>query len=390
MKFATRLDIPPSTTVKIHDLANQKKKEGIHIFNFAAGEPVIPVHPFILEAAEKEMNKGYIPYPPVLGIPELRKAAAKWMDERYGCPYLLENTIVTPSGKFALFLLLQALIEKDDEVMLFSPYWVSYPPMVQLCGGKAIAIPSLKKNNWRLPVHELDKHLTSKTKVIILNNACNPTGALYSREEIADLLKFAKQHDLFVISDEVYSEINYTHHPFISCGFFPEYKERIAVVQSCSKNFGMTGWRIGFIFTQPTLLQKLAILQSQSLTTTSIVSQWGALGAVEHAREVSLYVKKAMQKRRDLFLDSFKQRFGISLTPPTSAIYQFISLEELNVIQHDSVLFCEKLLQEANVALTPGLAFGQEGYVRFAFSEKEEEIVKGVNALKTFCEKYLK
>jgi aspartate/methionine/tyrosine aminotransferase len=253
-----------------------------------------------------------------------------------------------------------------------------------------VNIPASKDNQWKLPLEELKKQITSKTKAIILNNACNPTGTLYSKEKIKEVLEIAKKHDLFVISDEVYSEINYTHHPFISCGSFPEFNERIAVVQSCSKNFGMTGWRIGFVFAERTLLQKLAVLQSQSLTSTSIVSQWAALGALEHVEEVSQYMKETMRARRDLFLAEFEELFGVALPKPSSAIYQFIDLKDMHIFHSDSISFCEKLLQEANVALVPGIAFGQEGYVRFAFSEKEEKIIQGLKKMKSFCESQIK
>jgi aspartate aminotransferase len=358
--------ITPSATVTINTLALQKKRAGERIFSFAAADPVLPNHEAITKAALKATEKRYVPYPPIAGIPELRKAAAEWAS------YPVENTLVTCGGKYALFAAIQTLLEPGDEVLIPAPYWVSYPEIVRIFSG----VPKIVPAQWKVTPQDLQKHVTKKTKILILNSACNPTGVLYSREEIEKILAFCKQENLTIISDEVYSKMVYEG-SFASCGDFPEHRDRVIIIQSCSKNFGMTGWRVGFAFAPKQILDVMTALQGQSTTGTCLVSQWAAVGALEQADAVVEYVKSAMRTRRDLFVKTYNELFPLKIESPPSAIYAWAPIAE-----KDSVKFCERAMQEANVAIVPGIAFGVEGYIRFAFSGVEEEIVGGLNALR--------
>lgn len=375
--------VEASATVTIHGLVLQKKKNGERVYNFAAGDPLLSNHPCIIEGAVRQTEQKYCPYPPVDGIPELRHLVAEWMNANYQTHYSKENVVVTCGGKFGLFALVYSLLETEDEVLIPAPYWVSYPEIVKMGGGTPKIIPTCVEEGWKIRAHDLMQHVTKNSKVLILNNACNPTGVLYTRQEIGDILAAAKELGLVVISDEVYSGLVYEEPGFISCGAFPEYQENVLIVQSCSKNFGMTGWRVGFVLGSEIIIRKLVSLQSQSTTGVSLISQWAAIGALENAQEVNFYVKNAMRKRRDLFITTYNSLFSLPIREIRSALYAFVPLNSLGIQNTThSVAFCEKVMASANIALVPGSAFGVEGYVRFAFSESEEDIYKGLHLLK--------
>jgi aspartate aminotransferase len=365
-----------SPTATIHTQATQLIEKGIQVVNFAAGDPVLANHPAILEAAKQALKEELSPYAPVAGLIELRRLAADWMNRRYQAQYAIKQTMVTCGGKFGLYAALQVLLEPGDEVLIPAPHWVSYPEMVRLGAGVPILISTSSSSGWKLTPQLLQAHLSRKSKILILNNACNPTGALYSRKEIKDLLFVAKEAKLTVISDEVYSELVFDQKEFVSCSSFPEHRSHLIVIESCSKNFGMAGWRVGFAFGPEEIISNMIALQSQSTTGTSLFSQKAAIGALRHADAVSSYVREAMNQRRQLFFKTFNRLFSTNIHPVSSSLYFFAKVEE------NSLNFCAKILDKAHVALVPGIGFGVEGYVRFAFTEREAEIVRGLEALK--------
>ena len=303
--------ISPSVTVTINDIAGQKKLKGEKVYNFSAGDPVLCNHPKITEKAVQGIKKGFLPYPPVEGIPELRGLAAQWVNATCRTAYVPENVLTTCGGKFALFAAVAALLQGGEEVLIHAPYWVSYPDIVRIAGGIPKTIRTEADNDWKLTPDLLRRHITKNTKILLFNNACNPTGTLYSEAEIGELLEVAKTRGLIVISDEVYSGLVYGQSRFISCGAFPEHRKRVLVIQSCSKNFAMTGWRIGFILAEESFIKQIAALQSNTATGVCLASQWAAVGALENADEVNAYVKEAMRRRRDVFINTFSTLFPL-------------------------------------------------------------------------------
>lgn len=373
--------LSPSATVTINSLAQKKRKNGEKVYNFAAGDPVLVNHPAIIQAAMKQTEQGHCPYPPLEGVPELRKLAAEWMNRSCSTNYAAENVLVTCGGKFALYAAVHSLLQPNEEVLIPAPYWVSYPDIVRLAGGIPRIIETKVEHGWKISSEDLLSHATKQTKMLILNNACNPTGVVYTSEEIREILKIAKQLGLTVISDEVYSGMVYDG-SFTSCGSFPEYQDNVIVVQSCSKNFGMAGWRVGFAMGPEKVIKRLSLLQSHSTTGTSLISQWAAVGALENADAVNAYVKKAMKDRRDLFVNTFNALFPKKIPNISSAIYAWVPLTSLSLIySKNSKDVCEQLITSANIALVPGVAFGAEGHVRFAFSETIEDIRQGLQSL---------
>ncbi len=382
----THLNIEASATVKMNGLALEKKNAGISVYNLSAGEAMMDTPSVVVEAAVKAMKDGKTHYTSSAGISELRTAAAAWMNEWYGTNFSSDETLISCGGKFNVFALLQAYVQPGDEVIIAAPYWVSYASLVRLFGGVPKIIETSPDDGWKMHPEQLEHMCTEKTKILIFNNGSNPCGTLYEQDEVEKILHVAQERNVFVISDEVYSGLVYDDQSYISAGSFSAYKKNIAVVQSCSKNFGMTGWRVGFLFAPKEVIDIISMLQSQSTTGTSTISQWAALAAVQNAKDIIPAIKKEMQRRRDVFTELFQKHFQKNIAVSPSALYSFLPLT-LFGSEKNSEIFCLKLLEEGNVASVPGCAFGQEGYVRFSFGEREEQIQKGVEALARWCRK---
>ncbi len=383
MKFNPLSLVPPSATLAMNALANQKRAKGERVYNLSAGEPMLSPNEYVITAAEKAMRDGKTLYPPVAGIPELRKAASEWMNKVHSSQFTANSTLVTCGGKFGLYALFQALIEPGDKVIIPAPYWVSYPSMVEMFGGVPIVING-RLEDWKISAEQLEKIEDSRIKIIVLNNAGNPTGVLYTREEIGDILKWASDNDVIVVSDEVYGGLTYGGE-FVSCASFPEYKDTVVIIQSCSKHFAMTGWRVGFVFGPEEVIKVLTNIQSQSTTGTSSISQWAAVAAFEHASEIIPWVNGEMRKRRDTLLEILNKYFNIKILV-SAGLYAFVPMKALGTAETDSVKFCTNVLEKANVAMVPGAPFGCEGYVRMSFGETENELREGVEALARYIQ----
>jgi aspartate aminotransferase len=385
MMEITSKNMPESSaTVVINSIAQQKIAAGIRVFNLSAGEPKLPTPAVLTNAVGKAIAAGKTTYPPVGGVDELRALASAWMNNTYDCQFTAPECLIVNGGKFGIYLLLQMLLKPGDEVIITAPYWVSYPPMIKLFGGQPVIINTEETAGWKMTAQQLDRAYSTKSKILILNNGANPTGMLYSKKELKTLLAVAKKYNLLVISDEVYSGLVYDNKSYISCGAFSEYGDNVIIIQSCSKNFSMTGWRVGFVFAPTDIIKKLTVLIGQSTSGVTTISQWAAVAALKHANKITISVQKKMQKRRDLIIKSLRQHLGIIVNPPASALYLFIALADLGVANPDSELFCKQALEIANVALVPGKAFGKEGYIRFSFGAVEEDLKEGVKALAQF------
>ncbi len=374
-----------SPTVLINSIAAEKVASGIKVFNLSAGEPILQPHNLVIQAVTNALAQGETLYPPVMGISKLRDLSSNWMNNEYGCNYQSENTLVVNGGKFGIYLLLQLFLKKGDEVIITSPYWVSYPAITKLFGGVPIIIETNEAKGWKFKPEDLTKVYTAKSKILILNNGCNPTGSLYTKKELAAILEVAKTLNLLVISDEVYSGLTYDDKTYVSCGSFPNYQHHVVVVQSCSKSFSMTGWRIGFVFGAKDIISKLTSLISQSTSGVTTLSQWAAIAAFKQAKIINGWIREEMQNRRNVLIKSLKDNFDITISSPSSALYIFISLKSLGINNINSAQFCERALAYANVALVPGSAFGREGYVRISFGAQPTDLLLGIKALANFC-----
>lgn len=379
--FAKRINIPASETLAMNARANEKRRAGEVVHNLSVGEPSISMSERVLDAVNRALQTGKTHYPPVAGIVELRDAAANWMNRLYGCAYAREHTLVTSGGKFGLYLLLQSLLNESDNVLVVAPYWVSYPSMVQLAGGTTTIVQTTEQTGWKVSPSAIEAACTDATKILIINNASNPTGVLYSREEMDAIIAVARKKNLFVISDEVYSTLVYDDQSFVSAGSHAEAYEKIIVIQSASKNFAMTGLRVGFVFGSPEIISVLEKMQGQSTSGAASICQWAAFAAIEESDAISLHIRSTMQSRRDVFVETWKETFGASITVPQSALYAFMPLANLGIFDEHSTDACMRILEEGNVALVPGAPFGAEGYVRCSFGDTEENIREAIRAL---------
>lgn len=379
----TMLLISESPTIRINALAQKLKASGKTIYNLSVGEPVISTPQIIRDAAKRAIDEDKTSYPPSAGIPELRTEIASWLSESYECSYNSPNIVITPGGKSALYFLLQTIIERDDEVLVISPYWVSYPTIISIFGGVAKFVETSPKDNWKVTIEALETRYSPRTKVLILNNASNPTGILYTRDELQTILEWAKGKGIVVISDEVYSGLVYEGE-FISCGSFGEFQDRVYVIQSASKNFGMTGWRIGILAGNSDVLKKVTALLSQSVSGVSTISQWALLEGIIHRVEICPLINREFKFRRDMCVNLIKELFHAEIQVPAAGLYVFVPLSIFCTISESSVEWSERVLREAGVATVPGSAFGYEGYVRLSYGGNKEEIVGGLRALANF------
>jgi aspartate aminotransferase len=224
------MTLEKSATVMIHTLAQQKMASGIRVYNLGAGEPILPANKLIMKAVVRAMQQGKTLYPPVFGISKLRQSASEWMNTTYDCSFGPENCLVTNGGKLGIYLLLQLILQDGDEVIIASPYWVSYPAITRLFGGSPVIVETKESDGWKLTADTLNQACSSKTKILILNNGANPTGVLYSRDELESILNAAKKHNLLVISDEVYSELTYDNHSYVSCGSLASDTDNVIVI----------------------------------------------------------------------------------------------------------------------------------------------------------------
>ena len=387
-----------SVTVVINSIAQAKKAQGIRVYNLSAGEPKLKTPEIVRKAAIKFVEAGDIPYPSPAGENVLRKAAVDRMARLYKTDYTTEECIITTGGKFGIYLLLEYLCGQNspikqnpnDEVsvMIPAPYWVSYPAIAKIMGGKPVIMKSTAKDGWKLTPEILRSSYNSSCKILFLNNGCNPTGIIYSRNELKALMDLAHELGLTVISDEVYSSLVYTDDEYVSCGSFTEYKDDIIVVQSASKSFAMTGWRVGFVMARKDIIEVLSALSTQSTTGVSLIVQHSAIGAFEHADEITTDVRVAMKRRRDVMMAAVKEFFNLDLPMPKATLYLWISLEDLNVHGVTDDEFCIRALEEANVATVPGSGFGQAGYVRLSFGAEEDDLHGGIAALAKFAKQF--
>lgn len=367
--------------MSVFQVATEKKAKGETVYNFSAGDPALPNHPAIMEMTNIRSEIGFVPYPPVEGIHELREAFVKWNNKVCGLNYKAEEVAVTCGGKFALYAILACFLNPGEDVLIIAPYYVSYPGIVTVLGSNTKVIETHPSNDWKITPEMLEQNASETTTFLILNNACNPTGTLYSKEELYAILQKAKALNITVISDEVYSGLVFGDKEFVSCGSFPEFKDTLFIVQSCSKNFAMSGWRVGFILAEKAKLAKIKAFQQQTTSGVSLVSQWGALGAISKGEQVNTYVRDAFKKRLELFVKTFSKLFQ-PMEMPKSAIYTFIPLSAMGVPTTVSAPeLADVLIKQGNIATVPGEAFGVPGYLRFACSESEEEIEQGLIAM---------
>ncbi|MCD6229091.1 MAG: pyridoxal phosphate-dependent aminotransferase [Candidatus Omnitrophica bacterium] len=373
-----------SPTLTLTSLAKKLKREGKDVVNFAGGEPDFDTPEFIKEAAKEALKEGFTKYTPSTGIPQLKKAIAKKINEENGFSCNEENIIVTAGAKFAIFISLFALLNPQEEVIIPSPYWVSYPEMVKLAGGKVKILPAQEEENFKINPSKLKALITSKTKILILNYPNNPTGITYTKEELEEIAQIIRDSPLFVLSDEVYEKIlfdNLTHTSFAS---LEGVREKTITINSFSKSFSMTGWRIGFMVAPKKIVEEASKIVDHTTSCPNSLAQAAAVKALENNRDWYNFIKDTFQKKRDLIYEKLLECPKLKLIKPQGTFYLFCNIKSTHL---NSLEFSSKLLTQYLVAVIPSTGFGEDGYIRVSFATNEENILKGTQRIKEFLAK---
>ncbi|QGZ91803.1 pyridoxal phosphate-dependent aminotransferase [Microcystis aeruginosa] len=383
MKLASRVNqVTPSLTLAIDSLAKEMKKNGEDVCSFSAGEPDFDTPTHIKAAAKKALDEGKTRYGPAAGELGLRKAIAEKLLRDNQLAYNADNVIVTNGGKQSLYNLIMALIEAGDEVIIPAPYWLSYPEMVTLAGGKSVIVNTSLENQYKITPEQLEAAITPKTKLFVFNSPSNPTGIVYTPEEIAALAKIVVEKDILVVSDEIYEKILYDgaiHRSIASFG--PEIFQRSIISNGFAKAFSMTGWRVGYIAGPVEIVKAMTKIQSHSTSNVCTFAQYGAIAALASPQDCIEEMVKAFSERRQYVLERVRAIPGLDCPTPNGAFYVFIDISQTGLKSRD---FCQKLLESQKVAAIPGIAFGADDCIRLSYATDLKTIEKGFDRLDKF------
>lgn len=383
MKLASRVNqVTPSLTLAIDSLAKEMKKNGEDVCSFSAGEPDFDTPTHIKAAAKKALDEGKTRYGPAAGEPGLRKAIAEKLLRDNQLAYNADNVIVTNGGKQSLYNLIMALIEAGDEVIIPAPYWLSYPEMVTLAGGTSVIVNTSLENHYKITPEQLEAAITPKTKLFVLNSPSNPTGIVYTPEEIAALAKIVVEKDILVVSDEIYEKILYDgaiHRSIASFG--PEIFQRSIISNGFAKAFSMTGWRVGYIAGPVEIVKAMTKIQSHSTSNVCTFAQYGAIAALASPQDCIEEMVKAFSERRQYILERVRSLPGLNCPTPNGAFYVFIDISQTGLKSQD---FCQKLLETQKVAAIPGIAFGADDCIRLSYATDLKTIEKGFDRIDQF------
>ncbi|WP_448374935.1 aspartate aminotransferase [Fervidobacterium sp.] len=367
--------IAPSKTLEIDALAKKLLSEGKDVINFTVGEPDFPTPKNIVDKAIEALQKGYTKYTDSNGIPQLREAISKYLKEKKNVEYTPDEIVVSNGGKQALFSAFSSVLCENDEVLMFSPLWVSYIPQVILTRAKPVVVQTKFENGFVPTKEEILSHITDKTKVILVNSPNNPTGGIYDRETLTTISQIANERNIFVISDEVYDDLVYDGKHISLYGLVKE--ELLIYVNAFSKSHAMTGWRVGYTATKnKEIKKKISKIQSHVSSNINTPAQYAA---IEACNTDNSYMIQEFRKRRDLIL-KMAQEFGLEYVEPKGAFYLFFK------VSGNDEEFCKELLSEKLVATVPGSAFEMPGFVRISFATSIEKIEEGMRRIREFLE----
>ena len=369
--------LKPSLTLEIGARAKALRNEGRDICSLSAGEPDFDTPAFIVDAARKALVDGVTRYGPAAGDPELRAAVAEKLSAENGIPTRPSQVLITNGGKQAIFNLFQVLLNPGDEVLIPAPFWLSYPDMAALAGARSVVIASNPEEGFRLDLAELERSITERTRLLVLNTPGNPTGRVMSHAELDAVAEMVRRHPrLLVMSDEIYEFLlaeGQQHHSFAAVA--PDLAERCFTVNGFAKGWAMTGWRIGYLTGDETVIKAASALQSQSTSNVCSFAQRGALAALLGKRDCVMEMAESYNRRRTLLTQGLQAIDGITLLPPQGAFYAFPQLPN-----HfdDSMSFCRRALDDAGLAVVPGVAFGEDRCIRLSCAVSDETIKDGL------------
>jgi aspartate aminotransferase len=394
MKFSKRVQsVKPSPTLAVTARIQALKAQGIDVIGFGAGEPDFDTPDFIKKAALKALETGFTKYTPVGGIPALKQAIVGRLEKDFHLTFSEDEVMVSAGGKQCLFNLFQALLDDGDEFLIPSPYWTSFPDMVLLAGGQPTALETNEDTGFKITADQLQRAIGSRTRGIILNSPSNPTGAVYTAEELKSIGELILNRDLIVVSDDVYSKIVYPGFRFANVlQVCPELRERTCIVHSFSKTYAMTGWRIGYVAGSPDVIAALSKIQDQSTSNPNSIAQKAAEAALMGPQEEVENMVREFEKRRNVVVDRLNAIDGVSCFPPGGAFYVFPRVSSLfgrknkgkPITSSDELTMA--LLQDARVAVVPGEAFGSKEHIRLSYATSMDQIEKGLDRIEDFLQ----
>jgi len=374
--------IPPSATLRITSRAKAMAAEGRTVYSFAAGEPDFDTPERIKAAAAKALADGKTKYSPASGLAELREAIAAKLERENGLSYDPARIIVNDGAKHSLFNVIMTVCREGDEVIIPAPYWLSYPEMVKMAGGKPVFVHASQEQGFRIGVEQLEAAVTDRTVALVLNSPGNPTGAVYERGELEALVRAAAARGLWIIADEIYEKLVYDGAEHVSAGrVSDEVFARTVTVNGFSKAFSMTGWRLGYCAGPEPLMKAVGALQSHSTSGPNTFAQWGAVEALQGEGDEVGTMLAAFAERRALLYERLTALPGVSCVKPMGAFYM---LPDIGALGMDSLTFAERLLDEEGVAVVPGAPFGADDCVRLSYACSTENIERGLDAMAKF------
>ncbi len=390
MQLTNRINrIQVSPTAVVISAAEQLKAQGVDVADFGPGEPDFPTPEHIKNAAIKAIHENRTKYTPTGGILPLREAIRTWHKRELGSDYSPKECVVTIGGKHSIFNTMCVLIQNGDEVILPAPYWVSFPDIIKYAGGTPVIVETRPEDGFSAKAAQIEKAITSKTKMVIINSPSNPTGGVVDGEEFERILAVCKKHKIWLMGDECYSHFLYDSHKPFSIASAKESKEHIIIIGSVSKTFAMTGWRIGYTLAPEPLVQAIIKVQSQSTSNPTSIAQYAALEAMTGTMDTVPPMLAEYTKRRKRIVEGLRAIPGVTCEWPGGAFYAFPNIsahlgEGKNALAKSCTELSKLLLEKAHVALVPGEAFGAPGFLRLSYATSLDRIDEGLRRLGNF------
>ncbi|HEY8901696.1 MAG TPA: pyridoxal phosphate-dependent aminotransferase [Chthoniobacterales bacterium] len=384
MQLSSRVEtLTPSLTLAIDSKAKAMKAEGIDVCGFGAGEPDFDTPDHIKAAAQAAIETGFTKYTPSSGIPELREAISQKFAADNGLNYKPSQIIVSNGAKQSCYNAILATCEPGDEVIIPAPYWLSYPEMVRLAGAEPVIVPTTEENNWKITAEQFEDAMTPKTKMIILNTPGNPTGSVYTKEELRKISEVAAEEEIYILSDEIYEKLVYDGAEHVSiASLTPEAYDLTITVNGFSKAYSMTGWRLGYLGAPEPIAKVIDSLQSHSTSNPCSFSQKGGLAALKGDQQCVVDMREEFNIRREYIYGRLNSITGITAVKPLGAFYVLANISALGL---NSTNFADRLLSKANVAVVPGIAFGDDRTVRLSYATSMDIIKKGLDRIEDFA-----
>ncbi|MBM7703325.1 aminotransferase class I/II-fold pyridoxal phosphate-dependent enzyme [Metabacillus iocasae] len=394
MKLAKRVSaLTPSSTLAITAKAKELKAAGHDVIGLGAGEPDFNTPAHILEAAEKAMNEGHTKYTPSGGLASLKTAIAQKFKDDQGLEYKSNEIIVCSGAKHALYTLFQVLLDEGDEVIIPTPYWVSYPEQVKLAQGVPVYVEGFESNQFKITPEQLEATVTNKTRAVIINSPSNPTGMIYSREELEAIGEVCLKHDLLIVSDEIYEKLVYGGEKHVSIAeISPQLKEQTIIINGVSKSHSMTGWRIGYAAGNEEIIKAMTNLASHSTSNPTSVAQYASIAAYNGTQEPVEIMRQAFEERLNIMYDKLVAVPGFTCIKPQGAFYLFPNaIEAARLTGFENVdQWVEAILEEEKVALVPGSGFGSPENVRLSYATSLDLLERAIDRISHFMDRHMK